>query len=158
MSTLVAAAALIVGSVAVGADRPAAATKPAVAAPAPSAPVSDPLAATAAAALLPGIIAKDVMPAGCVSCHAGPHVMNKDLAAIKHKNVDAKVKVLPTDCGSCHKPGAEVGGLAQVTHLAHYSGGEKSKFVREYGGQCLHCHAIDLESGDPKIKSGPRNW
>lgn len=167
LATLVAMAITFGAAPASGADKAASAAKPPTPPTTTSAPAAKaaatPAATTATAPssatpILPGIVGKDTKPNGCVSCHTGQHTLNKDLAAAKHKNVDAKTKVVPTDCKSCHKADGDIDSLAQMAHLVHYADGEKSEFVREYGGQCLHCHAIDLKTGDAKVKSGAKNW
>lgn len=111
---------------------------------------------------LPGITAKDPFPNGCVSCH----VITPDhrdmrlgplLKTLKHRNVDAVVKIVPNDCGKCHRAGTEK-GLEKQFHKMHFGKKEKSVFVTEFGGQCLNCHALDPTTGKMTVKSGPRNW
>jgi hypothetical protein len=117
-----------------------------------------------AAAFLPGILADDAYPNGCVSCHkndadAVPLKLNLMLARIQgHPKVDAIVKTAPKDCGMCHKAGAKMGDLSPVVHKAHFAKKADSQFIKLFQGSCLHCHTMNLAGGMVTIKSGPKNW
>lgn len=125
----------------------------------PPAPSAAPAAAAAAAAPgLPGLTATDMNPNGCVSCHKGDTSIDKLLKKVKHKNVDKKTKTVPDDCNSCHEGDEDVDPLSVVMHVAHYGAGAKSEFVSRQGGQCLHCHSLDVETGKVGVKKGARNW
>lgn len=128
----------------------ATATKPATAATAKP--------GAAAVPGLPGLTAKDLNPNGCVSCHKGDQSIDKLLKKLKHKNVDKKTTTVPDDCKSCHAGDEDVDPLSSVVHLAHYGDGAKSEFVTEQGGQCLHCHALNTETGEIGVKKGAKNW
>lgn len=107
---------------------------------------------------VPGITGTDTRPQGCVSCHTGEHTIDRMLAALKHRKIDDKVKVVPNDCKTCHKPGGDIDPLAQMIHMAHYGDGPDSEFVTHHGGLCLNCHALDRYTGEVTVKSGPKNW
>ena len=143
--TLTLAAALLVAGAATADVAPA--TKAA------STPASAPATIT-----LPGVTGKDANPNGCVSCHTGTETLNKVLAKAKHKNVDAKTKVVPDDCAKCHEPDGDIDSLQTVVHSTHYGDAARNAFVTRHGGQCLHCHAMDPESGAVAIKNGAKNW
>jgi hypothetical protein len=117
-----------------------------------------PAAAPAGVPALPGLTAKDLNPNGCVSCHKGDTSLDKLLKKLKHKNVDKKTTTVPDDCKSCHEGDEDVDPLSSVVHLAHYGEAAKSKFVTEAGGQCLHCHALNTETGVIGVKKGAKNW
>jgi hypothetical protein len=118
----------------------------------------------AAARWLPGILAADPQPHGCVDCHVNvgdkvPAKLNVMLSKLpKHPKVDAIIKVAPTDCTMCHKEGAKMGTIYQVVHKAHFAKKADSQFIKLYDGACLHCHTMDLDTGIVGIKSGPKNW
>ena len=121
-------------------------------------------AAAGAAPVLPGINAKDDFPNGCVDCHkkdgANDNRLNAVLAKVKgHPDVSKMVKTVPKDCAMCHKGGtSKAPAIAQVAHEFHYSDAEKNVFVNVYGGQCLNCHSLAVETGIMKVKSGAANW
>jgi 3,4-dihydroxy 2-butanone 4-phosphate synthase/GTP cyclohydrolase II len=60
------------------------------------------MATGADAPYLPGITSNDPNPDGCVSCHKGEMSLKNKLAELKHRSIDGKVTVVPTDCNSCH--------------------------------------------------------
>jgi hypothetical protein len=116
------------------------------------------------APLLPGITSADELPNGCVSCHKNegdgiPLRLNVMLSRIaNHPKVDTLIKIVPKDCGMCHKEGAKMGDLPDVVHKAHFGKGADSKFVKLYQGSCLNCHAVNTATGVMSIKGGPKNW
>ena len=107
---------------------------------------------------LPGITSPDETPEGCVSCHTGTMLLKNKLAALKHRNIDSKVNVIPDDCKSCHTEEQGLESLAMIAHSMHYAAGSKSDFVSKHGGHCLNCHAMATGSGEVTVKSGARNW
>jgi cytochrome c5 len=121
-------------------------------------------AAAASAPVLPGITSKDNYPNGCVDCHkkdgATDNRLNAVLAKIKgHPDISKVVKTIPADCEMCHKGGTGKAPLiAQVAHEFHYKEAATNVFVTTYGGQCLNCHALVVDTGVMKTKPGPANW
>jgi hypothetical protein len=107
---------------------------------------------------LPGITSPDPYPEGCVSCHKGELLLKTKLDALKHRNIDAKVAVIPTDCKKCHSEEGGMDPLANIAHSMHYASGSKSDFVTRYNGSCLNCHQVATGSGEVTVKSGKRNW
>ena len=107
---------------------------------------------------LPGITSDDPFPDGCVSCHTGAMSLGKKLAALKHRNIDGKVSVVPDDCQTCHKPDAGLESMSEIAHSMHYAAGRNSDFVTKYGGSCLNCHQMAIGSGAVSVKSGRKNW
>ena len=113
--------------------------------------------------VLPGITVTDEHPNGCVDCHANAgggndYRMNVELAKVEnHPNIDAIVKTIPDDCTMCHKAGAS-GPLHLSTHRLHYQNPASNVFIKNYGGGCLECHSQDINSGDMRMKNGPKNW
>ncbi len=97
---------------------------------------------------------------GCVSCHVkdGPGDIGARLAAMGHRKVDRGLETIPGDCAECHSEDGGFTPLSEVVHLVHFDNAEKNPFVVEHGGECLHCHVIDPETGAASVKSGPRNW
>jgi cytochrome c553 len=119
-------------------------------------------ASTGDAAFLPGISGKDENPNGCVDCHKNAdkdYRINAELAKVSgHPKIDKIVKTVPKDCAICHKAGGKVAELNIVMHKAHYSKPAENAFVTVYKGSCLHCHALDLNTGVMSVKGGPKNW
>jgi len=107
---------------------------------------------------LPGITSPDPYPEGCVSCHKGQLLLKDKLAALKHRNIDSKVAVIPTDCMKCHSDDGGMDPMANIAHSMHYASGSKSDFVTKYHGSCLNCHQVATGSGEVTVKSGKRNW
>jgi len=99
-------------------------------------------------------------PAGCVSCHDGDVMgtIGTLLDELGHPDVADWTETVPNDCTECH---SEEGGyitLSEAIHMAHYREHAENAFLRDFGGQCLHCHALDAETGVVGTKSGARNW
>ena len=121
-------------------------------------------AAKSAVVPLPGITTPDKQPHGCVDCHVNPgadgkdHRLPEELKALKVKHADVAkvVKVIPVDCGKCHKEGARAGTVAAFAHK-HHLGAPTTAFIAQ-GGSCLSCHALDAKTGMVNVKSGAPNW
>ena len=115
-----------------------------------------------ACAGLPGIDVTDPFPAGCVDCHI--KLPDRDvrigslLAKVDHPKIIRPVVTVPDDCLECHSQQGEGETLSTLLHRTHYGKGPNSHFVQEFGGLCLHCHAIARESGEVRVKHGPTNW
>jgi hypothetical protein len=107
---------------------------------------------------LPGITSPDPYPEGCVSCHKGELLLKTKLDALKHRNIDSKVAVIPNDCEKCHSEEGGMDPMANIAHSMHYASGSKSDFVAKYNGSCLNCHQVATGSGEVTVKSGKRNW
>jgi hypothetical protein len=99
-------------------------------------------------------------PQGCVDCHSkdGPESIGALLESVGHRNVDDKTETVPGDCKSCHSEEGGLSLLSELSHIFHYQNPAKNDFIRVYGGECLHCHALDIETGAVTTKSGPKNW
>ncbi len=76
----------------------------------------------------------------------------------KHADTVAMTNTVPKDCLICHsKQSAKTMGapeLGRLMHLIHLAGGEENEFITEYQGQCVHCHALNIETGELTIKNG----
>jgi hypothetical protein len=113
---------------------------------------------------LSGITVKDERPNGCVDCHVKvsdekDDRMPAELAHFeKHPPIDKVVKVVPKDCGMCHKPDAKAGALSQLTHKNHFQKPSENTFVTNHNGDCLSCHSLDMNTFKMGVKSGPANW
>lgn len=107
---------------------------------------------------VPGVSGPDTMPNGCVSCHTGKSNLSARLAALQHRDMSGKVTVVPDDCKSCHTEDSGLESMSMISHSMHYASGSSSDFVAQYGGQCLHCHAMATGSGEVTVKKGPKNW
>jgi mono/diheme cytochrome c family protein len=99
-------------------------------------------------------------PHGCVDCHSedGAENIGALLSAMGHKNVDTATETVPGDCVECHSDDGGFTLLSELSHLVHYEKPAENAFVGDYGGNCLHCHALDASTGAITVKSGPKNW
>lgn len=111
-------------------------------------------------AKLPGDAGPGPYVQGCVSCHGtdGNDSIGALLGAIKHKNVDQQTATVPGDCNECHSADGDYTPLGELSHMVHYENPGENDFVQKFGGNCLHCHALDAKTGVIKVKSGPKNW
>ena len=107
---------------------------------------------------LPGITSPDEAPEGCVSCHKGAMSLKSKLAALKHREIDDKVQVIPDDCKSCHSEDQGLESMAMIAHSMHYASISNSEFITKHKGSCLNCHMMATGSGEVTIKSGQKNW
>jgi hypothetical protein len=117
-------------------------------------------AAGLSTALRADVAATDPYPAGCVSCHVadGPGDLATRLGEMGHKKVGADVASIPGDCSDCHSEEGGFTPLGEAVHFVHFDQPESNPFVTDHGGECLHCHAMDPETGVVTVKSGPKNW
>lgn len=105
----------------------------------------------------------DEYPQGCVDCHKQDPgktnlTLNALLAQIGHPKLP-KVKKVPTSCGGCHASDeGEENQFAHMIHQIHFDVPKANLYTTRFGGDCLHCHAMDADSGEALVKSGPRNW
>jgi len=95
-------------------------------------------------------------PHGCVDCHTSEKagLIGDLLADFGHIEVD-DIEVIPDGCIECHTDDGGFLPMDEITHLAHFSHPPENAFLTDYGADCLHCHAMDLETGAVTIKSGP---
>ena len=97
---------------------------------------------------------------GCVDCHTegGAENLGALLAGMGHKNVDKMTESVPGDCAECHSDDGGYSLLSELSHMFHYDDPARNVFIRDYGGNCLHCHALDAGTGAITVKTGPKNW
>ena len=130
----------------------------------------------AAPRAIPGINAKDAYPAGCVDCHLKERRVSsllarwngkvdaKTLAAmqtfvpksitLKGKHPAVATKDIPATCLKCHASKA-IPPFAPLMHGIHFAKGDASEFVKQFGGECTHCHKLNKTSGASSLPSGP---
>lgn len=111
-------------------------------------------------AKLPGDAGPGPYAQGCVDCHSqdGAEKIGAALAGLKHKNVDKEITEVPADCLECHSKEGDYTPLSELAHMLHFENPAENAFVQTYGGNCLHCHSLDPESGVITVKSGSKNW
>lgn len=99
-------------------------------------------------------------PQGCVDCHraGGPETIGALLEALGHQDVDDAVAAVPGDCADCHGDEGGAWLMSELAHVLHFEDPASNSFVQDFGGNCLHCHAMDEESGAVTMRSGPKNW
>jgi hypothetical protein len=137
-----------------------------------------PIALAAPPRAIPGINAKDVYPAGCVDCHVkekrvsallshwNGQVDAKTLAAmqafmpkgmtLKGKHPTVATKDIPALCLKCHTGTSKgIAPLAPLLHGIHLAKGDASEFVKQFQGECTHCHKLNKTTGTWSLPSGP---
>jgi len=45
--------------------------------------------------------------------------------------------------------------FARMIHAIHFTRGATNNFVRFFGGECTHCHKLNVAKGQWTIPSGP---
>ena len=104
----------------------------------------------------PGTEQISAYPHGCVDCHTSEKAGSLDelLTEIGHPAVD-DIEIIPDGCIECHSEEGGFWPMDELTHLAHYSHPPENAFLTDYDADCLHCHAMDMETGAVTVKSGP---
>ena len=109
-----------------------------------------------------GLAVADDFPEGCVSCHGqtsseADFRLNALLTQIGHRWIKT-LKEIPEDCGKCHSGDDQEKTFMAMTHEIHYDVPKANLFTTRYGGECLHCHSMNVETGEAALKGGPKNW
>jgi hypothetical protein len=98
---------------------------------------------------------------GCVDCHTegGAENIGSLLRTMRHPSI-GDLKVVPDGCAECHSADGkgEAGPLSEAMHVAHFDKPLENAFIKDFGGNCLHCHSLDAKTGEVSVKSGPKNW
>lgn len=112
---------------------------------------------SAAQAMQPGETSESP---GCVGCHDGDMAATLGvlLDELGHMPVDDMIETVPGDCLECHNEDGGAWMMSEMSHVLHYEDPANNAFVIDQGGSCLSCHAMDVESGEVAVKSGPKNW
>lgn len=136
-----------------------------------------PLAAAQTPRAIPGITAKDAFPGGCVDCHQKERrvttllgqwngkVDAKKLAAmqafvpqgitLKGKHPTVPGKDVPASCLKCHAATSKtIPPFPALMHGIHFSEGAASDFVKQFGGECTHCHKFNSAKAKWSLPSG----
>jgi hypothetical protein len=115
-----------------------------------------PFAVAAPPRAIPGITAKDAFPAACVDCHVKEHRISVLLKAptMKKKHPAVATTNIPASCIKCHAAKSKaVPPLAPLMHRIHFAKGDAGDFVKQFGGECTHCHKLDKKSGKWSLPS-----
>lgn len=136
-----------------------------------------PVALAAPPRAIPGINAKDAYPGGCVDCHVkekrlsvqlsswNGNVDAKTLAAmqafvpkgmtLKGKHPTVATKDIPASCLKCHTATSKgIAPFAPLLHGIHLAKGDGSEFVKQFQGECTHCHKLNKTNGTWSLPSG----
>ncbi len=110
----------------------------------------------------PLVQAADEFPRGCVSCHVamkdqGDKRLGPLLAEAGHVSIKGKVASVPADCIACHAKKSDT-KFAVLIHQTHFAAPSDNDFVQHFGGDCRHCHVMDVEAGEARLKTGDANW
>jgi hypothetical protein len=109
-----------------------------------------------------GVAVGDDFAEGCVSCHRQmtgktDFRLNVLLEQVGHRKIN-RLKMIPKDCGRCHSDDDGDNSFTAMIHEIHFDVPKVNLFVTRYDGTCIHCHSIDVESGEAGLKNGPKNW
>lgn len=75
--------------------------------------------------------------------------------SLKKKHPAVATKDIPASCVKCHAATSKtIPALAPLMHKAHYAKGESSEFVKQFGGECTHCHKLDKATGKWSLPKG----
>jgi hypothetical protein len=111
---------------------------------------------------------KDHVPLGCVDCHTrtpdgkdvrvstllkspDPAVVARLKPALpkgmtlkgKHPPLAFPIKDVPASCAKCHTATSKIAPpMAPMVHAIHLTG-EKNEYVKQFSGDCRHCHKLD---------------
>jgi len=136
-----------------------------------------PAAMAAPPRAIPGINAKDVYPAGCVDCHVKEMRLSTLLArwngtvdaktvaamqafvpkgmTLKGKHPAVPTKDIPASCMKCHSATSKLfPPFAPLIHGVHLAKGDQSDFVKQFQGECTHCHKLNKATGTWSLASG----
>jgi nitrate/TMAO reductase-like tetraheme cytochrome c subunit len=136
-----------------------------------------PVAIAAPPRAIPGITAKDVYPAACVDCHVKDNRVSALLArwngsvdatkvramqafvpksiTLKGKHPAVAAKDIPASCMKCHAATSKtMPTFAPLMHGIHLAKADQSEFVKQYGGECTHCHKLNRANGAWSLPSG----
>lgn len=135
-----------------------------------------PIAMAAPPRAIPGINAKDAYPTGCVACHVKENRISTLLAqwngkvnanvtamqafvpkslTLKGKHPPVATKDVPASCMKCHTATSKViPPLAPLMHGIHLAKGDGSEFVKQFQGECTHCHKLNKTTGTWSLPSG----
>ena len=136
-----------------------------------------PMAMAAPPRAIPGINAKDSYPAGCVDCHVKEKRVSvylshwdgkadaRTLAAmqafvpkgmtLRGKHPTVATKDIPASCMKCHTATSKgIPPLAPLMHGVHLAKGDASEFVKQFQGECTHCHKLNKATGTWSLPSG----
>jgi len=126
---------------------------------------------------IPGINAKDVYPAACVDCHVKEMRISALLArwngkpdaaklaamqafapkgmTLKGKHPPFATKEIPAICMKCHTATSKIAPpLPPLLHGSHLAKGDQSDFVKQFQGECTHCHKLNKTAGTWSVPSG----
>lgn len=63
---------------------------------------------------------------------------------------------IPRSCISCHTRRADSApDMSRLMHLVHLQGGAENPFLTVFGGECTHCHKLDVRLGVWSVPTGP---
>ncbi|MEO8379388.1 MAG: hypothetical protein ABI779_06970 [Acidobacteriota bacterium] len=116
-----------------------------------------PIATAAPPRAIPGINAKDLFPGGCVDCHVKERRVSVLLKAPSHKKKHPPVAAanIPASCAKCHSATSKtIPPFASLMHRTHLAKGDTSEFVKQFGGECTHCHKLNKAAGTWTLPSG----
>lgn len=116
-----------------------------------------PIAMAAPPRSIPGITTKDPFPAGCVDCHVKEHRISVLLKAPAQKKKHPPVATtnIPASCRKCHSATSKtIPPFAPLMHRIHFAKGDAGEFVKQFGGECTHCHKLDKAAGKWSMPNG----
>lgn len=136
------------------------------------------LAALALTVFVPiAMAAPPAYPGGCVDCHVkekrvsvllshwNGKVDAKTIAAmqafvpkgmtLRGKHPTVATKDIPASCMKCHTATSKgIPPLAPLLHGIHLAKGNAGEFVKQFQGECTHCHKLNKATGTWSLPSG----
>lgn len=136
------------------------------------------LAALALTVFVPmAMAAPPTYPGGCVDCHVkekrvsvllshwNGKVDAKTIAAmqafvpkgmtLRGKHPTVATKDIPASCMKCHTATSKgIPPLAPLLHGIHLAKGNAGEFVKQFQGECTHCHKLNKATGTWSLPSG----
>jgi len=74
----------------------------------------------------------------------------------KHPAAEDSLEDIPGACLDCHDAGSKKAPpFASLLHLVHLVGGVNNDYVTTFKSDCMHCHKLNVQTGEWSMPSGP---
>ena len=74
----------------------------------------------------------------------------------KHPAAEDSLEDIPGACLDCHDAGSKKAPpFARLLHLVHLVGGVNNDYVTTFKSDCVHCHKLNVQTGEWSMPSGP---
>ena len=73
----------------------------------------------------------------------------------KHPGPGTSLQNVPAGCVKCHGATSKIAPpMGPMMHVIHLTGGGENHFLREFQGECTHCHKFNAATGRWSVPSG----